>query len=79
MLLYSASGDGSSISTMTSSEYWQLLKDIHVADKGFGDKNSARFDLIFHKSNQKVGLQDERENNPDKCVTCAEAQLLWLH
>ena len=51
---------------MTSNEYWQLLKDVRLAEKGFGDKNSARFDLIFHKCNQRVGLDDERENNPDK-------------
>jgi len=53
---------------MTTNEYWQLLKDIRIAKEGFGDKNSARFDLIFHKSNQKIGLRDERENNPDRYV-----------
>lgn len=53
---------------MTHGEFWQLLKDVRLATQGFGDRKSARIDLIFRKCNQKVGLEDERVNNPDKCV-----------
>lgn len=37
-----------------------------LASKGFGDKKSARLDLIFTKCNQRIGMPDENENNPDK-------------
>lgn len=62
----SASGDGKSISTMTINEYWQLLKDCHIASSGHGDTKSARLDLIFIKSNQRTGLPDTGQLNPDQ-------------
>jgi len=51
---------------MSTSDYWSLLKDCRLASKGFGDKKSARLDLIFSKCNQRIGLPDETEHNPDK-------------
>lgn len=36
--------------------------------QGFGDKNSARLDLIFGKAKQRIGLPDENEVNPERCV-----------
>lgn len=56
----SASGDGTSISTMTVNEFWSLLRDAQVANAGHGDNKSARLDLIFIKVNQTAGLPDDR-------------------
>lgn len=62
---------------MCLSEYWSFLKDSQLAAQGFGDKKSARLDLIFHKANQKCGLEDEDEHNPDRYVTgCCQSQFL---
>ena len=38
----------------------------HIVAQGFGDKNSARLDLIFGKAKQQIGLPDENEVNPPK-------------
>lgn len=64
---YCASAEGSSISTMCASDYWHMLRDTKLAE-GFGDKNSARIDLIFAKCNQRIGLPDEGPGfrNPDR-------------
>ena len=51
---------------MSTGDYWALLKDCRLASKGFGDPKSARLDLIFTKCNQRIGLPDENEHNPDK-------------
>lgn len=53
---------------MTINEYWQLLKDCHIASSGHGDTKSARLDLIFIKSNQRTGLPDTGQLNPDQYV-----------
>ena len=59
-LLDSASGDGSSISTMTVNEFWTLLRDAKVANAGHGDNKSARLDLIFIKVSQTAMLPEDR-------------------
>ena len=84
---YCASGEGSSISTMCLSEYWTFLRQSQLAPQvhsallslvwclwqGFGDKNSARLDLIFGKAKQCIGLPDENEVNPERYGVFFEA------
>lgn len=69
---YCASGDGSSISSMCLSEYWAFLRDSGIAGGGFGDKKSARLDLIFHKCQSRSGLEYEDEHLPKKELVPAQ-------